>query len=619
MRTSLLLIALLGAGLAPPAAARAAETGWLTYNKDYDSQRYSSLTEINRGNVSRLTPLCEAQLGDMGALQSGILVVGTRLYLATPRTTLALDATTCALLWRHVHNGATTSVVSPSNRGPGYADGRIYRGTAEGALLALDARTGAERWRIAGADPRQGEFFSSAPIAWKGRVYIGTSGGDVGGRARVMAYDVRDGHEVWRFNVIPSPGEAGADSWQLASGARPAGGAIWGSYSLDPRTGELYVVTGNPSPAMAPLARGGANLYTNSVVALDAATGALRWYLQLLPNDALDYDLVSAPMLYRDAHGAPRLAVAGKDGHLNLIDGRSHARVARVPVTTVFNQDKVPTVEGIRICPGIWGGVGWNGPAFDPTSTTVFVGAIDMCMQTYLHKGDLPRSEPSFGTIAFPSKDPVDAISGWVTAVDGTTGQVRWKYHAEGGVVAGITPTAGGIVFTGDAHGTLLALDSRDGTPLLKADTGGTMAGGVVTYSVAGKQYVAYAAGGVMRGNLVKAVIEPKVVIATLNAPPGGPRRVVLPSLDPTPPAATDAASAQARGGVLYGKLCATCHGPQGDGMTAPRLRGIDTRSDRRPVAEIIKDPKPGMARVFPGVADERDVADLVRFLEGLK
>jgi alcohol dehydrogenase (cytochrome c) len=601
-------------------AAAAPQTGaeWFTFNKGYDAERYSPLAQINRRNVAHLKPLCETQVGEMGSLQSGILVVGHVLYLATPRTTLALDATTCAVIWRHVHGGAA-SLMSPSNRGPGYAEGRIFRGTAQGELLALDATTGRELWRIAGADPARGEFFSSAPILWQGRLYIGTSGGDFGAQARMMAYDARDGRELWRFNVIPQDGEPGAETWRLPKDARRAGGAIWGSYSLDPGAGELYVSTGNPMPGLAPGLRPGDNLYTNSLLALDAATGKLRWHLQLLPNDALDYDLVSAPMLYRDAHGRPRLAVAGKDGHLNLIDGGSHRRIAKVPVTTIFNEGKIPTVEGIRICPGIYGGVAWNGPAFDPRSKIIYVGAIDMCMQEFYHGGDLTNPAASFGTMAFPSTEPKDAISGWVTAVDGTTGAIVWKYHADAAVIAGVTPTAGGIVLTGDAHGKLLALDSLTGRALLKVDTGGALAGGVVTYAVDGRQYVAYAAGGVVRGNLVESVIEPKIVVAALDPPAGSPKRVVIPALDVIPPASTDGPSAQARGESLYGELCSICHGPQGDGMTAPRLRGIDKRKDPRAVADIIKDPKPGMARFYPKVLNERDVEDIAHFLERLK
>ncbi len=608
------LIATIGAAQGAPTS-----DGWMTYNKGYDSQRYSGLAQINTRNVSQLRPLCETELGDMGSLQSGILIVGSRLFVATPRTTVALDATTCAVLWRHVHHGATASIMSPSNRGPGYGEGKIFRGTAMGELLALDATTGKEAWRVVGADPGKGEFFSSAPIVWHGRVYTGTSGGDFGSQARVMAYDSKDGHELWRFHVIPTGTEPGADTWQLAAGEHASGGAVWGSYSLDPVRGELYVVTGNPAPALAPHFRKGDNLYTNSVVVLDAATGKLRWHSQLLPNDALDYDLVAAPVLYRDALGRARLAVAGKDGNLNVLDAHSHERLFKVPVTTVLNQDKVPTVDGVHICPGIYGGVAWNGPAFDPVQKSLTVGAIDMCMQVYYHGGDMTNPAASFGTMAFSTKDPMDVISGWVTSVNGTTGEVLWKYHTEGAVLAAVTATAGGIVLTGDTYGHFLALDSHTGQALLNVATDGALTGGVVTYAVQGKQYVAYAAGGVVRGNLVKSVVAPKIVIATLDAPVGAPRRVVIPSLDVVPASSNDPHSAETRGEALYGPLCSICHGPNGEGMTAPRLRGIDQRKDQRPIATIIKDPAVGMARFYPNVLSDQDVADLTTFLEQLK
>jgi alcohol dehydrogenase (cytochrome c) len=394
---------------------------------------------------------------------------------------------------------------------------------------------------------------------------------------------------------------------------------VWGSYSLDAARGELYVVTGNPAPALAPNFRKGDNLYTNSVLVLDAATGKLRWYSQLLANDALDYDLVAAPVLYRDGQAQARLAVAGKDGNLNILDAGSHARLFKVPVTTVLNQDKVPTVEGVHVCPGIYGGVAWNGPAFDPIQKSLMVGAIDMCMQEYYHGGDMTNPAASFGTMAFSTTDPMDVISGWVTAVNGTTGNVLWKYHTEGAVLAAVTATAGGIVLTGDTYGHFLALDSHTGQALLDVPTNGALTGGVVTYAVRGKQYVAYAAGGVVRGNLVKSVVPPKIVIATLDAPAGDLRRVVIPSLDVLPANSTDAHSAQTRGEALYGSLCSICHGAAGEGLTGPRLRGIDKRKDQRPIATIIKDPAPGMARFYPNVVSDQDVADLAAYLEQLK
>jgi alcohol dehydrogenase (cytochrome c) len=590
--------------------------GWPGYNGDYASERYSPLEQITPNNVAGLKPVCETQVGEMGSFQSGLLVVGRRLYLTTPRSTLALDATTCGVLWRHVHAGPGYTF-NPSNRGPAYADGRVFRGTAQGTVLALDASTGAEIWKARGGDPQRGEMFSAAPLVWQGRVYIGTTGGDWGGQARVLAYDVRDGRELWRFDVIPKDGDPGADTWKLAPGAVRGGGSTWSSYTLDARRGELLVATGNPAPALAPDRRRGDNLYTDAVLVLDAATGKLKWYVQPIPADALDYDMAAAPMLYRDARGRERIAAAGKDGNLYLIDRASHAVVARVPVTTIANHGVVPTVEGVRACPGVFGGVEWNGPALDARHKVLFVGAVDMCMLYRWHGGNLHDPSASFGTTALPS--PADASYGWVTAIDGTSGKTLWRYRAAAPVLAGVTATAGGLVFTGDSHGAFLALDAATGRVLLESRAGGALAGGVVTYAVDGKQYVAYAAGGLVRGSFVKDVIEPEVVIAAL-APEGTvTRRVIEPELQSDPPLDRPTDPARAHGAVLYARLCTLCHGARGEGVTAPRLRGVAQRADARPVGEILRDPRPGMARFYPGVLGDADVDDLARFIDDWK
>jgi len=617
------LIALLGVLQAGIACGQAA-VGWPSYNLGYSSERYSPLAEITPRNVGRLGPVCETQVGEMGPFQSGLLVIGRRLYLTTPRSTLALDAVTCAVIWRHVHAQPGYNI-NPSNRGPAYADGRVFRGTADGAVLALDAATGAQLWKVQAGRPERGEVFSAAPIVWRGRLYIGTTGGDWGGQGRVMAFDARDGHELWRFNVVPQDHEAGADTWNLAPGAARGGGSTWSSYTLDPASGELFLATGNPAPALAPNRRAGANLFTDALVVLDAASGKLDWYVQPLPGDALDYDMAAAPMLYRDARGRALVALAGKDGYLYLIDRATHRSIAQVPVTTIVDRGVVPTVAGVRVCPGAFGGVEWNGPAFDARTHTVFVGAVDMCM-IYRRDGGDGGGSASFGTTVVPSAG--DPLAGWVTAVDGTSGKTLWRYHAGAPILAGLTATAGGVLFTGDSHGTFLALDSATGRQLEKIDVGGTLAGGVVTYEVDGRQYVAYAAGGVVRGSFVKDVIEPEVVIAALE-PPGtvGRRavaRVIEPELAPNPPppaaggdsAPGSARTAYAHGAALYANLCTLCHGPRGEGFTAPRLREVAHRADPRPVAQIIRDPGPGMPRFYPGVLSDRDVADLALFID---
>jgi alcohol dehydrogenase (cytochrome c) len=268
--------------------------------------------------------------------------------------------------WRSSSASTKPAEVYSVNRGVCYLDGRIFRGTSDGRILALDARTGEQLWLIKAGDPLKGESFSSAPIAWKGLVFIGAAGGDWGIRGYVLALDAETGREKWRFYTIPMGSEPGADSWKLPETAAHRGAAMWTSYTLDTTTGEPFVPTGNPAPDYA--RDPGANLYTDSLVVLDTMTGKLKWYHQFKSNDGLDYDFGVAPALYTSKHGNKLLAAGSKDGYLYGIDRATHGAVFKTPVTTIKNADARPTPAGVLVCPGPLGGVERNGPAVNPVS-----------------------------------------------------------------------------------------------------------------------------------------------------------------------------------------------------------------------------------------------------------
>jgi alcohol dehydrogenase (cytochrome c) len=583
---------------------------WPNYNNGLDGQRYSTLTQLTPRNISKLRSVCEIILGEVSSFQSGILVIGETLYVTTPHLTVALDALSCRARWRHVYR-PTSPEIHPTNRGAAYADGRIYRGTGDGHVLALDARNGRELWRVAAGDSHRGEFFSAAPIVWKDWLYIGTSGGDYGASSRMMALDRITGKEVWRFNLVPTDGEPGADTWSYPEGKTRIGAATWSSYSLDESTSEIFVSTGNPGPALAPDERRGADLYTDAVVVLDARTGKLQWYYQAVPNDGLDYDIGAAAVLYRDAHHRRRLAVAGKDGFLSLVDRESRALVARVAVTTIVNSGVHATVEGIRVCPSVTGAVLWNGPAFDPKRHALYVGSVDQCGMVYAHAGD-PKSDAAraFGTMALPPPAG-DRASGWVVAVDANDGKVLWKFHADAPVVSAITPTAGGLIFGGTTDGDLFALDAADGRELYRTNTGGMMGGGIVTYALHGRQYLAYTSGGIMRGSFMRHVGQPKVVIAAVGAT-APVVRIALPAPRAASGSAETAASRPLR---RYAELCALCHGAAGQGIDGPALKGAGTQLDAAQIAEVIEHPGMGMPAYFPDVLDHSEVRELARFI----
>ncbi|MFL5561852.1 MAG: pyrroloquinoline quinone-dependent dehydrogenase [Gemmatimonadaceae bacterium] len=511
------------------AGATAAGTRWHSYNRGYDGQRYADIDQITPANVGTLAPVCQVKLGEEGPFQAGPLVLGDTLIITTARTTAALNATNCAQIWRHVDEPKGTPPISV-NRGAAYLDGRIYRGTPDGRLYALDAKTGATVWEDSIGNPGIGEFVSSAPVAWNGTVFVGLAGSDWGIRGHMMAFDAATGKEKWRFYTIPMGSEPGAESWHIPATAHRGGGAQWTSYALDTATSEVFVPVANPSPDFAPQSRPGDNLYTNSLVVLDVATGKLKWYYQLRANDGFDWDLGAAPMLY-SAGGNARVALGSKDGFVYAVDRGSHKLAFKTAVTTIANADSQPTPKGVTVCPGPLGGVEWNGPAYDPKTNMIYVGAVDWCA-TYTTTTGTPTYSPGgvyMGTSYVPPAGT--SYSGWLTALDAGSGQVKWKFHAPQPIVAAVTPTSGGVVFNGDLGGDFYAFDAETGKVLLTLKTPGAIAGGIVTYVVGGKQYVATTSGNISRSTF-KTGGSPTIIIMALGAK-GAPASSELPAVKP--------------------------------------------------------------------------------------
>ncbi len=377
--------------------------------------------------------------------------------------------------------------------------------------------------------------------------------------------------------------------------------------TLDVTTGELFVPVGNPWPDIDKAYRPGANLFTDSIVVLDARTGALKWWHQVSPEDWMDLDMVAPPVVYRATGTRDIVAFGGKDGYVTGVDRDSRKQLFRVPVTTVEKIPKNPTKEGMKMCPGYAGGVEWNGPALDTANAQLITGAVDAC---FLVK--LGTTEYKAGTAVFGGTvEPVGETTGWITAIDAETGAVRWKYHAEKPVVAGITPTAGGITFAGDLAGNFLVFDSKTGNVVHKAKAGGAMAAGLVTYEHAGKQYVAYGAGNISR-NAFGDLGFPSVVILTLN--PGRPGTVS----DAT--GATRAASAGggadlSAGRRLYSQVCVACHGPDGNMISDHKLAGLRARRDLPATIAYLKDPKPPMPKMYPDLLTEQSLVDVAAYV----
>lgn len=497
---------------APPTARRASD--WSAYNRTLAGDRFSPLTAINRANVANLRQICTYTLPEVTSLQTGPLVVNGTMYLTTDTISYAINAATCAEKWKQVRHSETPSFLAV-NRGFAYLNGRLFRGTSDAHVIALDPTDGHLLWDHVIDEKAPDVSIPMALIAANGLVYVGNAGGDyVGVTGHVYALDAKDGHVVWKFDVVPATGPARA-TW--ANPRLPiSGGGFWTSFTLDTTYAVLYVPAGNPAPDFDIERRTGENLYTNSVIALDAATGRMLGYNQIVKRDSHDWDVDSPAILVTTRSGRAIVASANKDGLLSILDrSRLMTRnttttgdlaaalplLSQTPTTTRENVD-VPLSRDstVRFCPGIQGGAEWNGAAYSPLSNSLFAGAVDWCARVQLKRDT--TDVPAAGTYWFGAEngldamfDPPDQAKGWLTAFDAENGLVRWKYRAPRPILAGVTPTAGGLVFAADLGGQLYAFEADNGRVLWQTSTGQSTGGGIVTYRAGGRQLLGVAAG----------------------------------------------------------------------------------------------------------------------------
>lgn len=467
---------------------------WLFYNLSANGTRHSELRQLDTANVRHLAPRCIFQTGEIGSFQASPVERRGKLYFTTARRTYAIDAATCRLLWQYEYSAGGQGFL-PNNRGVALYRGKVIRGTLDGHMIALDAETGALLWDIPICDSATGCFISAAPVVFDNKIFVGEAGADFGAVDHVHAFDADTLKLLWSFRTTPLAGEIGGSTWSKNSDRR--GAPVWSTISVDESKGQLYVSLGNPGPDFDGRARPGADLFTDSVVVLDAGTGKLLWYVQQVPHDTHDWDTGAAPVLY-DLDGRPLLAVGSKDGHVYIYDRTTHRELARAEVSTQLNVDKpLSSTVATRFCPGTLGGVEWNGPALDPADKLLFVNSVDWCATATLLSE--PNAAIPWGAMA--TQDPVKDARGSLTAIDAVTGKEKWRFSADAPMLAGVTTTATGLVLTGTGDGLFLAFDGRSGRELYRFSTGGAIAGGVSTYEVASRQYVA-----VLSGNASKTV-----------------------------------------------------------------------------------------------------------------
>jgi alcohol dehydrogenase (cytochrome c) len=519
-------------------AAREARN-WLMYSGGYFSQRYSALTQITPGNAKNLELKWMYQAAVAGAWQTSPLVVEGVMYLTQrPNDVVALDAKTGRVFWMYRYQNAPNPLVccGSNNRGLAILGDTLFMGTLDAHLVAIDTKSGQPLWNTEVASSKGGYSVTHAPLVVKDKVIVGVGGGEYGIRGFVAAYDARTGREAWRFYTIPAPGEPGGDSWKPcpptvgtfcdSEAWTHGGGSVWVTGSYDPALNLTYWGVGNAGPDWNSDQRPGDNLYTDSVVALDADTGRLKWHYQFTPHDRYDYDSVQVPVLADITwQNQPLKAMvwANRNGNFYVLDRATGKFLVGKPFVKVNWMDRFDergrpnqTIQppGQPTWPGNQGGTNWYSPSFSPRTNlfyvsawedyaTIFGGTPVQYQEGRSFGGGANRPySPVPGAPAVPGmlRGPINnwteaAASGAVLALDAATGDQKWKFPMTDVTTSGILTTGGDVLFTGGREGYFQALDARTGTLVWKTNLGAPIVSGPITYEVDGKQYVTAISG----------------------------------------------------------------------------------------------------------------------------
>jgi alcohol dehydrogenase (cytochrome c) len=494
---------------------------WLSYSRTLDNQRHSPLTQVNTNNVAGLTLQWVWQARSLEKFEATPLVVDGVLYtVQAPNDVVALDAATGRIFWTYSHQPAPgRTCCGRVNRGLAILGDTLFMGTVDAHLLAIDARSGQLLWDTVVADASANYSITMPPNVIRDKVYIGTAGGDLGIRGFLAAYDIHSGEEVWRFYTIPGPGEPGHDSWSGDSWLT-GGAAIWNAGAYDAEANLLYWGTGNPAPDWDGSTRLGDNLYSDSVIALDADTGELRWHYQFTPHDEMDYDATQVPVLVdRMWQGQMRKLMlwANRNGLMYVLDRITGEFLLGKPYVAVNWMDgfdalgrpqrvpgMLPSPQGTLIRPHVHGATNWAPPAYSPVHDLFFVAHWEDSGSIAI-EGQFPQAvgintrQTSMGNVALePFFNNDEEAWGVIRAYQPDTLEPVWEYSLGNITWGGVLSTAGDLVFGGGKDGYFVALDASTGQLLWRAALGGQLNAAPMTYMVNGQQYVAVAAGSAL-------------------------------------------------------------------------------------------------------------------------
>ena len=486
---------------------------WLSYSRNLQGHRFSPLTEITPANVGRLKVKWAYQFPEANNEVSPIVADGV-MYVTGPNTAAALDVKTGRTLWtwkRKVPPDYRNVGFGKVNRGPAILDDMLFVTTLDCYLIALDIKSGVERWSTKVADYKTGYSLTVAPLAIKGKVVIGVSGGEAGIRGFIDAYDATSGKQAWRLWTVPAAGDKGVDTW-AGDSWKTGGGSTWVTGAYDPDLNLIYWGVGNPGPDWNGDSRAGDNLYTCSMLAIDADTGKMRWYFQFTPHDTHDWDSTHVPMLFDGEVGGRKrklIANANRNAFYYLLDretgeflsGKPYAKQTWAEGLTdkgkpILIPNKDPSEKGTLVYPNLNGATVWFSPSYSPQTGLVYVPVREV--GAIYFKRPAEYKVGTFFAGGGENTLPADDISGAIRALDAKTGAMRWEFKLSTPPWAGVLSTAGGIVFSGTTEGNVFALDARTGKPLWEFQGGGAIGSNPISFTIDGHQMVAITADRVL-------------------------------------------------------------------------------------------------------------------------